>query len=270
MELPVNESNCNVIDEESLLTEARSVLDAVKKGIEDHSIWLRRTSELDRVLGGHLRRATMALESTILLAENGAAHDAVVTARVVLEHALSAASIAMADDSEQEAYFFIMRQWRHLRNANDKLKKHYSDLTGPDPEMDSFVQRIVEQTDKSTVGERLDKIVKLLDEKHSPEVLLFSWLYEVPYNAMSTYAHPRALGLRSIVPPLGEPFQFIKEVEPLLATNAVRQGMIGFLAMMLAVHHAWGTPAMEKIVLHPIEQFIKNAGPAGVMGTYKL
>jgi len=258
------------IEEDRLIDEARGVLDRLKRRLEEHSLWMRKSSGVDLIIGGHLRRATMALESTMLLAEAGAAYDSAVTARVVLDHALSAASIALADDPEQEAYYFITRQWRHIRDTDKKLREHYPSLNPPDEATSARIQQLIEQTEGSWAGERLGSIVKRLDAKDASGTRIFSWFFDVPYSALSNYVHARAIGLRSTVPILGEPFHFDVAPDPRFAINAVRQGMIGYLAMMIAVQQAWGTDDLRKILLDPLEDFVRRAGPAGEMGVLEL
>ena len=260
----------DIIAEGELINEASKLLFRLKQNMENHSWWLRRSSHLDLVIGGHLRRATMALESTILLAKAGAAYDAAATARIILEHALSAASISFADDPEREAYLFITRQWRHIRESDKKLREHYPELDPPNDETAARIQVLIDQTDSGWTTGRLMDIVTKLDAKNPSGKRLFSWFFDVPYSALSNYVHARALGLRGIVPSLGEPFHFRVEVDQSFTVNAVRQGMIGYLAMMIAVQQAWGDASLENTVFVPLEEFVRRAGPADKVGVYSF
>lgn len=264
------ESSSESIPEEKLIAEARTLLSRTKSALEEHGLWMRKRCGVDLIIGAHLRRATLALESTIQLAESANGYDAAVTARVVLEHALSAAAIALADDPEREAYFFIIRQWRHVQDADRKLRGYYPDLDPPDREAEAEVGRLIAQTENSWAGERLSKTVDLLDEKLGSGQRLFRWFFDIPYSALSHYAHPRALGLRTLVPTPGEPFRFHLTAEPSLAVNSVRQAMMAYLALMIAVQQAWGDQALREIVLDPLRKFVQVAGPAGVVDVFEV
>lgn len=253
----------------SLLVEARSVVAQTKETIEHAEISLRKDSRLDLILGAHLRRVVIAIESTFILAESGAGHDATVLSRVVLEHAISAVSVAMSGDPERESYLFITAQHRHVRDSHEALKKYYSDIQEPEAEVISSVQNLVEQVDQSGFLERLQKLVTRLDESHSPNEKMFSWLFDVPYRAMSNYVHARALGLRKMAPPLGEQFKFIAEFEEDLCMNAVRHSIIGLLVACLALVHSWAPPSLEQKILGPLEEFVRTAGQAGQFSTFQ-
>lgn len=80
---------------------------------------------------------------------------------------------------------------------------------------------------------------------------------------MSNYVHARALGLRTMTPPLGEPFKFVAEFEEDLCMNAVRHSIIGLLVTCLAVCHSWTCPVLEQKILSPIEEFVRTAGRIG-------
>jgi hypothetical protein len=158
---------------DSLLTKARSVVAETRRTIEQAEIFLRKNSGVDLILGAHLNRVTRAIESVFILAKVGAGHDATALSRVVLEHAISAASVAMSDDPEGESYMFITAQHRHVRNSHNSLKKYYPDLPEPDVKTSSVVQKLVEQVDESEFTERLKAIVERLDRKHSPDEKMF-------------------------------------------------------------------------------------------------
>jgi hypothetical protein len=254
----------------SLLVAAREVVSNTRETIEAERIWLRKRSSVDLILGAHLNRVFRAVESVFAIAELGAGHDATALSRIVLEHALSAASVAMGEDPERESYLFITAQHRHVRNSHDALRKYYPDLTEPDATTSSFVKSLVDQVNRSGFLEKLQPIVKRLDEIHSPNEKMFSWLYDVPYSAMSNYVHARALGLRTMTPLLGQPFTFIASKEDELAMNAVRHAMIGLLVVCMAVVHSWTPSYEEQRVLAPIEEFVRTSGQAGQFGTFEI
>ncbi|NYF79487.1 DUF5677 domain-containing protein [Granulicella arctica] len=254
----------------SLLADARKVLSETKNTIEQADIWLRKSSGLDLILGAHLRRAVRTIESTLMLAETGAGHDATVLARVILEHAISAVSVSMSDDPERESYIFITAQHRHVRDSHIALKKYYPDLSDPDDETSLLVGKLIAKVDESDFSERLHKLVLRLDRSYSPSEKMFSWLYDVPYRAMSNYAHPRALGLRTMAPPLGEPFRFGLEVEEDLCMNAVRHSIVGLLVICLAVARSWTSTQLERRILEPIEEFVRTMGRAGEINTFEI
>lgn len=255
---------------ESLLINAREVATKTRRTIEEERIWLRKYSGLDLVLGAHLNRVVRAIESVFVLAELGAGHDATALSRVILEHAISAVSVAMSDDPERESYLFVTAQHRHVRDSHKALKRYYPDLPEPDATTSTLVQSLVEQVDQSEFSERLKRIVERLDRTYSPNEKMFSWLYDVPYSAMSNYVHARALGLRTMTSPLGEPFIFIVNREDELSMNAVRHAVIGLLVVCLAVVHSWSSPSVEQKLLNPVEEFVRTAGQAGQLSTFEI
>ena len=68
----------------------------------------------------------------------------------------------------------------------------------------------------------------------------------------------------------GEPFKFVAEFEEDLSMNAVRHSIIGLLVTCLAVCHAWTSPVLERMILSPIEEFVRTAGQAGRIGTFEI
>jgi hypothetical protein len=243
------------------LALAKPLVEEHVNAVESHGLYLRKNSGFDLVMGALYCRIIEAIRSTFILAEHGQNADAVVTARVALEHAMISASIALATDREKEAYIFIIRQWRHVKESNEKLAKHYPNAIPDNPIPDEEIESYVSQSDQHETSERLKAVVRQLDEKHSPNRSFFSWLFEVPYDAMSNYAHPRALGLRSFTPTFGEPFKISKTTKELLGINAIRCAMLALLLMCPAMLMAWDGGDLESKILPPLEDFLYSYGP---------